>query len=114
MIDINEVIKELTSEDIKEIVCSLGGEDYIEREKEIIFPTLCHHRHPEDGSHKLYYYKNSGLFVCYTCCGTFDIAGLMRRRFEVLERDFNFFQDIVLPLAEKTGYKEKPKLSSFY
>jgi hypothetical protein len=38
----------------------------------------------------------------------------MRRRFEVLEQDFNFFQDIVLPLAEKTGYKEKPKLSSFY
>ena len=114
MININEVVKELTPEDIKEIVSSLGGEDYIEREKEIIFPTICHNYHAEDGSHKLYYYKNSGLFVCYTCCGTFDIAGLMCRRFETLGQDYNFYQDIVLPLADKSNYKEKPKLSSFY
>ena len=58
MIDINEVVKELTPDDIKEIVSSLGGEDYIEREKEIIFPTICHNHYAEDGSHKLYYYKN--------------------------------------------------------
>lgn len=113
MIEINEVVKQLNTDKIKEIVYSLGGTDYIEREKEIIFRTICHNEKEEDGSHKLYYYKNSGLFVCYTCCGTFDIAGLMCRRFETLNRDYNFYQDIVLPLAEKADYKENTKLNSF-
>lgn len=113
MIEINEVIKRLSIEDIKEIVESLGGTDYIEKEKEIIYKTICHNQHEEDGSHKLYYYKNSGLFVCYTCCGTFDIAGLMCRRFETLNQDYNFYQDVVIPLAQKANYTESQKLNSF-
>ena len=114
MIDINEVIKQLTPQDIIDIVSSIGGTDYIEREKEIIFKTICHNHHEEDGSHKLYYYKNSNLFVCYTCCGTFDIVNLIQKRYELLNREYNFYEDIVLPLAEKVNFKEKQKISSFY
>ena len=77
MIDVNEVVKNLTTDDIKEIMTSIGGENYIEHKNEIIFPTICHNHYAEDGSHKLYYYKNSKLFVCYTCCGTFNIAKLL-------------------------------------
>lgn len=114
MIDINEVIKQLTPQDIIDIVSSLGGTDYIEKEREIIFKTICHNKDEEEGSHKLYYYKNSNLFVCYTCCGTFNIVELIKKRYELLDRDYDFYSDIVLPLAEKANFKEQQKISSFY
>lgn len=41
----------------------------------IIAQTICHNSYNE-GSHKLYYYTNTKLFVCYSNCGTFDIFDL--------------------------------------
>lgn len=37
----------------------------------IISQTICHNK-PSEGSRKLYYYENTGLFHCYTECGSFD------------------------------------------
>ena len=113
MIDINEVIKSLSDKDVIDIVSSLGGDNYEEKEKEIIFPTICHHIHEENASHKLYYYKNTKLFVCYTCCGTFNISGLLARRYELLGQDYDFYKDIVLPLAQKANFKTTQKTFDF-
>ena len=113
MIDINEVIKSLSDQDIIDIVSSLGATNYEEREKEIIFPTICHHINEEDASHKLYYYKNTKLFVCYTCCGTFNISGLLAKRYELLGQDYDFYRDIVLPLAQKANFKTTQKTFDF-
>ena len=46
----------------------------------IIARTICHN-HCGCGSHKLYYYPNTGLFKCYTDCGgdAFDIFELTRK-----------------------------------
>lgn len=45
-----------------------------ETEREIIFPTVCH----GGNSNKLYYYKNTKLFKCYTQCSkSFDIFDLV-------------------------------------
>lgn len=45
----------------------------------LMFQTICHNP-PHQGSHKLYYYADTGLFHCYTHCGdTFDIYELVRR-----------------------------------
>ena len=42
----------------------------------ILSSTICHNP-PGEGSRKLYYYENSGLFKCYTDCdSTFDIFEL--------------------------------------
>ena len=51
----------------------------------IIAKTICHNR-CGCGSHKLYYYGNTGLFKCYTDCGgeAFDIFELTRK---VLSRE---------------------------
>ena len=37
--------------------------------------TICH----DGDSHKLYYYKESSMFVCYTHDGTFDIISLIQK-----------------------------------
>ena len=46
----------------------------------IVSRTVCHN-HCGCGSHKLYYYGNTGLFKCYTDCGgeAFDIFELTRK-----------------------------------
>ena len=51
----------------------------------IVARTVCHNR-CGCGSHKLYYYGNTGLFKCYTDCGgeAFDLFELTRK---VLSRE---------------------------
>jgi hypothetical protein len=58
----------------------------------LLSATICHN-HPGEGSHKLYYYKNTDLFRCYTACGdAFDIFELVikvKKIQENLDMDLN-------------------------
>lgn len=65
----------LSSENIFELLTEWGGEP----SQEIfgyVSSTICHNP-PREGSRKLYYYENTGLFRCYTGCGEyFDVFEL--------------------------------------
>ena len=50
MIDKDILVNSLTPKDIIEIVEKLGCTNYLEKEHEIIFSTLCHHEDPNEGS----------------------------------------------------------------
>ncbi len=113
-IPIEQILAALTDQDVIEIVGSLGGTDYIERENEIIFRTICHHKNEEDGSYKLYYYRNSKLFDCYTHCGVFNLVSLMEKRYELLGIPYDFYKDIVLKLANRVKVFPSTASSSFY
>lgn len=113
-IPIDQILAALTNQDVIDIVGALGGTDYIEHENEIIFKTICHHKNEDEGSHKLYYYKNSKLFVCYTHCGTFNLIELIRKRYELLDIEYDFYNDIVLRLANKVKILPNTYHSSFY
>lgn len=113
-IPIDQIIAALTDEDVIDIVKALGGTDYIERENEIIFKTICHHQNEDDGSYKLYYYKNSKLFVCYTHCGTFNLVELIKKRYELLGIEYDFYRDIIVKLADRVDILPSTPLSSFY
>ena len=54
MVDLNKLLNDLSSEDIINIVLSLGADRYQEQSDAIIFPTICHHKAAEDASMKLY------------------------------------------------------------
>lgn len=67
----------LEPEQIFDLLEDWGGQP-IWGEKSIISSTICHNK-PDVGSHKLYYYFGTHLFVCYTGCigdSTFDIFDL--------------------------------------
>ena len=86
-------IKELiTPEDIKNILALYKAYPVSENEEFIVFPTVCHNLNPEDASPKLYYYKNSKIFYCFTeCSRSFDIFEflIMREHLRGIE-NFNF------------------------
>lgn len=75
---IRELREKLTSEDVKNILRKYGVEPYYENNNYIIYPTVCHNPIGSECSNKLYYYKNTSLFRCYTSCGSiFDIFDLI-------------------------------------
>ena len=95
-------IKEIiTDEDIKNILAIYEVYPCSENDEFIIFPTVCHNLNPEDGSPKLYYYKNSKMFYCFTECNqSFDIFSLIIKREHLLGHEyFNFF-DALYNVAE--------------
>ena len=61
-----ELISMLTDNDIIKLMNSLGCELVKETDEHLIFPTICH----GGNSHKLYYYKDSRSFYCYSNCGS--------------------------------------------
>ena len=73
-----ELKNNLTIEQVMDLVAELGGEPRMQPGGECFTArTICH----GGDSHKLYYYNNTHLFKCYTCCSPeiFDIFELVRK-----------------------------------
>lgn len=72
-----ELKKILTIEDIDKIMRILRADSLIssDRDKEICYKTICHC----GDSHKLYFYKETKQFHCYTNCGQMDIINIVEK-----------------------------------
>ena len=64
MIDLNELNKRLTVDDVKVIMEMLDADYVQETDVEIKYRTICHH----GTKHKLYFYKKTMSFYCYSEC----------------------------------------------
>jgi len=90
-----ELRQELTDEMIKDILSQFNVEPVEEDSDKIIFPTCCHNL--EGGSPKLYYFKNTKLFRCFTeCSDTFDIFTLLRKMYELRGQTISLRQAVSL------------------
>lgn len=90
-----ELREQLTDEMIKNILGQFNVEPYDETSEVIIFPTCCHNL--EGGSPKLYYYKNSKLFHCFTeCADTFDIFTLLQKMYKLRDQEITLQQAVSL------------------
>lgn len=100
--DKSEIREALTLDNIFELLQDWGGDpEYTDFG--ILSSTICHNK-PGEGSRKLYYYENSGLFNCYTGCGeSFDIFQMVIKVAQIqsnVEYDLN---DAVRWIAFKFG-----------
>lgn len=94
-IDFKTLREQLTDEAIKTILAQYNVEPVFEDLDKIIFPTCCHNL--IGGSPKLYYYKNSKLFHCYTeCDSTFDIFDLLQKMMALRGKTITLTQAIAL------------------
>ena len=73
--DKHEIRNQLTIDNIYQLLEEWGGEPTYESWG-LLSSTICHNQ-PGEGSRKLYYYSNTGLFQCWTGCGSFDIFQLL-------------------------------------
>lgn len=101
--DKSEIRSNLSLDHIYDLLQEWGGDpEYAEFG--ILSTTICHNL-PGEGSKKLYYYENSGLFKCYTGCdATFDIFELTIKVFEIQHNRKMDLNDAVRYIAAKHGY----------
>lgn len=101
MYDANEVLEKLTDDDIIALVEKLGIETIIKNDDELfITNTICHN--VSGGTHKLYYYKESKRFQCFTACGSLSLYDLVMQR-HGLHGEAMRFSDAVQWVAIESG-----------
>ena len=100
--DKSEIRQQITLENVFDIVEEWGGTPEYTAFG-LLATTICHN-HPGEGSHKLYYYENSGLFKCYTECDeAFDIFQLIEKIFKIQKNEDLDLNDCVRYIANRLG-----------
>ena len=94
MIDYKEIVENLQVDKVISLMEQLG--DKICRKKMIMssFPTICHNENADEASMKLYFYKDTKLFVCYTECGNMSIFKFLKHYYEARQVEYDWRQDI--------------------
>ena len=92
--DYKEIIDNLKVSSVIELMKKLGADRYKEEEHQIIFPTICHNADGADASMKLYFYKNSKMFYCYTECGAMSIFKFLKHYYEARDIEYDWVSDI--------------------
>lgn len=104
--NIDAIKEKITETDIKNILAEYDALPYSENDSVIIFPTICHNINAKEASPKLYYYKNSKKFFCFTECNqSYDIFGLVQKIEETRKNKLNFFE-VVEKIKDKINYQE--------
>ena len=92
--DYKQIIDNLDINSIVELMKKLGADRYEEKEKFFIFPTICHNINSAEASMKLYLYKDTKLFVCYTEDGNMSIFKFLKIYYETRQIEYDWFEDI--------------------
>jgi hypothetical protein len=68
-----ELKEKLSEDDVRKLLLEMGATFYYEDDDQWITDTVCHHGLKP----KLYYYKDSQSFHCYSECGQLDVIGVV-------------------------------------
>ena len=115
-IDYQEIIEQLDDDKVKGLLEKLDI-PYEEKGGVLILPTVCHNEDVEEASHKLYYYKNTHIFQCYTECGAMSIFNFLKHFYETRSIEYDWYTDILQVILDcsnmrsfnqpQTGYKRR-------
>lgn len=92
--DYKEIIDNLKISSVIELMRRLGADRYRDEGNHIIFPTICHNVDASEASMKLYFYKNSKLFQCYTECGSMSIFKFLKHYYDIRDIEYDWVNDI--------------------
>ena len=106
MIDYDKIIDNLQDNAIIQLMTQLGASNHIETDSHIIFPTICHNPHSEEASMKLYYYKNTHIFTCFTECGNMNIFQFLRHYYQTRGISYDWYEDIYSVIVNCSVSKE--------
>lgn len=94
MINYQEIIDELQEDKIKILLDNLNI-PFEDKGTYLLMPTVCHNESIENASWKLYYYKNTHLFMCYTECGGMNIFKFLKNFYEAHGIEYDWYNDIL-------------------
>ena len=105
--DYKEIVDNLDTESVINLMIKLGVDRYEDKETHIIFPTICHNVDASEASMKLYFYKDTKLFVCYTSCETLSIFKLLKNYYETRQIEYDWYEDIFLVAKNCSTFQAK-------
>lgn len=105
MINYKEIIEQLDTEKIKRLLEQLEI-PYQEKDNYLIMPTVCHNSEIDEASWKLYYYKNSHIFQCYTSCESQSIFIFLKNFYETRQISYDWYNDIYRVILDCSNYKK--------
>ena len=92
-VNAGEVKENLTDDDVKNIIYELFKAEPVKEDTEqIIFPSFDIHIDFENHNKKLYYYKRSYSFYCYTASESYDIYSLIQTAMALRGEEWSFIQ----------------------
>lgn len=94
--DYEDIVSNLETHAVVSMMEKLGADRWVDKGSHIIFPTICHNEDPSEASMKLYFYKDTKLFVCYTSCGNQSIFKFLKHYYETRGIEYDWYQDIYL------------------
>lgn len=94
MIDYQEIVENLNDDKVKQLLDNFNI-PYEDKGNYILMPTVCHNAEADDASWKLYYYKNTHLFQCYTECGTQTIFTFLKNFYSAQNIVYDWYKDIL-------------------
>lgn len=115
MIDYQEIIDELRVENVEHLLTELGI-PFIDKGNFLLCKTACHNVDLDSASWKLYFYKDTKLFVCYTECGNMSIFRFLKNYYEARQIEYDWFEDIysvVLNCSNYQGGREGFKIEKY-
>lgn len=93
MINYQEIIENLELDKMKRLLDSFNI-PYRDTETALIMPTVCHNSDADEASWKLYYYKDSHLFYCYTEDGAMSVFKFLQHYYETRNIIYDWHRDI--------------------
>jgi hypothetical protein len=103
--DYEELIANLEVDSVISLMEKLGADRHIDKGTHIIFPTICHNEDSSDASMKLYFYKDTKLFVCYTHDGNMSIFKFLKTYYETRNIEYEWYKDIYLVVRDCGSFK---------
>lgn len=94
MIDYQEIVENLNDDKVKQLLDNFNI-PYEDKGNYILMPTICHNAEADNASWKLYYYKNTHLFQCYTECGAQTIFTFLKNYYETRNIVYDWYEDIL-------------------
>lgn len=103
--DYDEIISNLDIDAVVSMMEKLGADRWVDKGTHIIFPTICHNEDASEASMKLYFYKDTKLFVCYTHDGNMSIFKFLKNYYEARGIDYDWYNDIYLAVRDCGNFR---------
>lgn len=103
--DYEEIISNLDVDSVISMMKKLGADRHSDRGAYVVFPTICHNIDASEASMKLYFYKDTKLFVCYTECGNMSIFKFLKHYYETRQIEYDWYQDIYEVVRDCSNFK---------
>lgn len=92
--DYQNIIDNLKVSSVIELMTKLGADRWKDEGNHLVFPTICHNTDASEASMKLYFYKNTKLFMCYSNCQAMSIFKFLKTYYETRDIEYDWVSDI--------------------